>query len=254
MMHRARPIVVLLSVAVLASTALAQSSSQYRDVTATTLPLDRAGVWTFNFDYTPVRIATVDTPLDGKKRVWYMIYRVSNPTDTPQTFYPEFDLVTKDPNGPAVKYLDEPRPTVLDQIRKIEDPTDSLDIKSSISISREKIPVTKMDSYPRYVYGVAIWPDVSEKTPDLNRFSVYVTGLSNGLARAKNEATNQEMISRKALQIDFVRPTDNVRSTGVDIKENDNGGLGAVTWVYRPSSIRIADPLPAPTDQNIDGR
>ncbi|MCZ2342923.1 MAG: hypothetical protein LC104_14210 [Bacteroidales bacterium] len=214
--------------------------SQYREVPATELPLDRPGVWTLNFDYTPVRIVTVDTPLKGKQRIWYMIYRVYNTTDTPQTFYPEFELVTKDPTGVPMRYLDEPRPTILDQIRQIEDPTGALNLQSSISISKNKIPVTKPDSYPRAVYGVAIWPDVNEKSPNLNRFSVYVSGLSNGLARARTDV-NQERISRKALQIDFVRPTDNARAGVDDIRESDNGGLGAVKWIYRPTSLRTID-------------
>lgn len=222
--------------------------SQYREVPATELPLDRPGVWTLNFDYTPVRIATVDTPLKGKQRIWYMIYRVYNTTDTPQTFYPEFELVTKDPSGTPMKFLDEPRPTILDQIRKIEDPTGALNLQSSISISKNKIPVTKVDSYPRAVYGVAIWPDVNEKAPELNRFSVYVSGLSNGLARARTDV-NQELISRKALQIDFVRPTDNARAGVDDIRESDNGGLGAVKWIYRPTSLRKIETPAAP-----DGR
>lgn len=239
----------ILAWVVAAPAVMAQSApTQYREVPATELPLDRPGVWTLNFDYTPVRIATLDTPIKGKQRIWYMIYRVYNTTDTPQTFYPEFELVTKDPTGTPMKYLDEPRPTLLDQIRKIEDPTGALDLQSSISISKNKIPVTKPDSYPRAVYGVAIWPDVAEKSPDLNRFSVYVSGLSNGLARARTDV-DKELISRKALQIDFVRPTDSARAGLNDIRESDNGGLGAVKWIYRPTSIRKLEAAPA-----ADGR
>ena len=60
-------------------------------------------------------------------------------------------------------------PMVFRQIRKIEDPsvsdakpTGELNIQSSVSISEKKIPVTKAESVPRAVYGVAIWLDVSE--------------------------------------------------------------------------------------------
>ena len=237
-------ILVPATAATIASPATAQSASQYRMVEPADLPLDRPGVWTLHFDYTPVRILTLDTPNQGKKTIWYMVYRVYNTTDTPQTFYPEFELVTKDPSGEARTYLDEPRPTILEQIRKVEDPTGALNLQSSISISKTKIPVTKPDSYPRAVYGVAIWPDVAEKSPDVNRFSVYVSGLSNGLARAETDA-QQELISRKALQIDFVRPTDNTRASITDIRENDNAGLGPVKWIYRPTSLRkMGAPMP----------
>lgn len=215
-------------------------ASQYTTVDPVNLPLDRPGVWTLNFAYTPIRILPVTMPNGKKQIVWYMVYQVYNRTDTPHQFIPEFELVTKD--EPA-KYLDEPQPWIVKKIREIEDPTGALNIQTSISISKNKIPVTKPDSVPRAIHGVAVWLDVVENSPRTNAFSVYVTGLSNGLARA--ETDGGEIISRKTLQLDFSRPTDNARNQITDIRPNDNNGLGAEKWIYRPASIR-KQPVPMP--------
>ena len=213
---------------------------QFRTVDPIDLPQDQPGAWTLNFAYTPVRILPVDTADKGRRIVWYMVYMVWNKSDTPQTFFPEMELVTKD--VPA-NYLDEPQPLVVKKIREIEDPTGALNLHTCISISKDRIPVTKPDSIPRAVYGVAVWPDVSEKSSKTNNFSVYVTGLSNGLARALTES-GDEIISRKTLQLDFTRPTDDRKHKLGDIVVNDNNGLGAEKWIYRATSRRKKDAAP----------
>jgi hypothetical protein len=207
---------------------------RYNRVDPVTLPLDRPGVWTLNFAYRPIRILPVDVPGRGRMLAWYMVYQVYNRTDTPQRFQPWIELVTKD--VPAV-FADESQPTVIEQIRKVEDPDNLWNLQTSVGIMREKIPVTKPDSVPRSVYGCAVWLNVAEKAPKTNAFSVYVTGLSNGLARAETEG-GAEIVSRKTLQIDFVRPTDDNRHEIGDIRPFDNNGLGAERWIYRTSGIR----------------
>jgi len=207
----------------------ASAQSQLRPVEPIRLPLDRSGVWTLHFAYTPPRAMTVETP-KGKKTVWYMVYQVWNKSDTSVSFLPEFDLVTKD--GQLRAYTDELYPSVVAAIRKVEDPTGELKLKTSIGIAESPIPVTKADSVPRAVYGVAVWVDAPAKSPDTNNFSVYVTGLSNGNARQEHEGA-PESVSRKTLQIDFTRPTDSARAGADDIRPNDNNGLGSEKWIYR---------------------
>ena len=112
--------------------------------------------------------------------VWYLVYQVHNTSDAPHTFVPSFELVTKD--GELRNLLDDPAPAVLEQIKKIEDPEGALNIKSSIAIAREKIPVTRANSVPNAVYGVAVWTDAVARVGASNNFSVYVGGLSNGVA------------------------------------------------------------------------
>lgn len=211
-------------------------SDPFKKVEPVRMPLDKAGVWTLHFEYLPPRIVSVDTPA-GKKTAWYMVYRVWNTSDTPVEFTPTFELVTRD--GELRSFLDDLQPMVFKQVRKIEDPSvgdknpnGELNIKDSVSISEKKIPVTKAESVPRAVYGVAIWLDVAEKAPTTNNFSVFVGGLSNGVAVSESDG-GRETVTQKTLQLDFFRPTDNVRPGQNDIRPNDNGGLGEWTWVYR---------------------
>jgi len=232
-----RNLFAVVTLVALASPAFAQKDTgPFITVPPLSLALDRAGVWTLNFAYMPLRIVEVDTP-DGKRWAWYMLYRVWNTGDTPQTFVPDFELVTKD--GELRKFLDGAHPSVFKQLRKIEDPSVSaekpngeLNIQTSVGISKTKIPLTKEDSAPRAVYGMAIWMDVPVTAPNANNFSVYAGGLSNGLTVTESD-DKTETISKKTLRIDFFRPTDNVKPKADDIKLNDNNGLGAEQWIYR---------------------
>lgn len=215
--------------------ALAQGPGDaFRTVEPVGLPLDKAGIYTLHFSYAPPRIVTIDTPDKGRRQVWYMAYRVFNRTDSPQEFIPEFELVTKDL---LTAHKDEPQPFVVNEIKKIEDPTGARNLQTSISISRKKIPVTNPDSFPRYVYGIAVWTDVPEKAARTNRFSVYVTGLSNGVVTI-DRPDGKTLVKRKTLRLDFFKPTDDINPGPGDIKLEDNGGLGGEKWDYRTSTIQ----------------
>jgi len=211
-----------------------QPGDPHRSVDPISLPLDKRGVWTLHFRYAPPRIITVDLPEKGRKQVWYMFYQVYNRTDLPQTIYPEFELVTKDLN---TRHLDNMEPLAVEAIKKIEDPTGSLNIQTSVSISKEKIPVTKTDSFPRYVSGIAVWTDVPERASRTNRFSVYVFGLSDGVVKVET-ADGGTIVKQKALRLDFFKPTDNVNPGAGDIQIETNRGLGGEKWEYIASSKR----------------
>ena len=228
--------------------------SPFRSVDPIDLSLDslnRDGVWTLHFAYMTPRITTVDVPGKGKRTVWYMPYYVYNKTGQPRTIYPEFELVTKDPDGVLMSSLDEPQPSVVDQIKKIEDPLGKLDYLTTISISKLKIPVAKPDTYPQSqaVHGIAVWLDVPEKA-NPNNFSVYVTGLSDGLAKKevedKEKGETKVMVSKKTLRIDFRRPVATSANRADDIQVNDNNGLGAEQWTYRESTMTKKKAADAP--------
>jgi hypothetical protein len=212
----------------------------YRTVEPVALPLDRQGVYTLNFRYAPPRIIKLDLPDKGRQYVWYMFYQVYNKTDLPQEFIPEFELVTKDLNDPKARFYDEPRPSAVAAIRKIEDPTGALDLQTTVSISKKKIPLTNPDSFPRYVSGIAVWTDVPEKAARTNRFSVYVTGLSNGVVTVE-QPDGSKVIRRKVLRLDFFKPTDDIDPGAGDIKIEDNGGLGGEKWDYRSTTNKPAE-------------
>jgi hypothetical protein len=214
--------------------AFAQNTNE-RKVDPLALPLDKSDVWTLHFRYKPPRIVTLDG-LDrngrpAKKNVWYFWFQVYNMSTEPQTFLPEFELVAKDLN---TSHLDEPQPIILEQLSRIEDPEKILKIQSTISISKRPIPPSPQDSIPRKVTGIAIWTDMNEKVPKTNKFSIYVTGLSNGLA-IEEAANGEKFIRRKTLQINFLRPTDDNRPQYSDIIADDQNGP-AERWIYRTSS------------------
>ena len=158
----------------------------------------------------------------------YLWYQVINRSKEPRTFFPDFELVTKDNKNPAT-YHDEVLPLVEDAIRKLEDPTGYQDIKNSVTIAAKPIPVSEPagEAFPRAVTGVAIWDGTPALDPDQpwkdnrqagtkdisdsNRFSIFVSGLSNGwvlvdpVVKGKNEGP---LIADKTLQLNFKRVGD----------------------------------------------
>lgn len=219
-----------------------------RKVDPVALPLDKDVVWTLNFRYKPPRILTVDgfdkNGKPTKQTVWYMWYQVYNRSGEPVYFTPEFELVTKDLN---TTHLDEPQPYIFEQVKKFEDktiskdkPNGELNLLSTIEISRRPIPPSKPDAFPTMVSGLAIWTDMADKAPKTNKFSVYVTGLSNGIATEQTKPATPSgqvttLIKRKTLRIDFIRPTDDNRPEITDIRV-DNANGPAETWIYRTST------------------
>jgi hypothetical protein len=212
------------------------SKSSYRTVEPNPVPYDKLDTWTMGFAYYPVRIAELDVPGKGKQIVWYMIFDVWNKSGSPQLIVPEFTIVSKDLTNPG-SFTDEPSPSLLKQIVAIEDPKNLYNIKSSTAIMKDKIPVTKADSFPNFVRGVAIWTNAPSQAANMNKFSVYVSGISNGLV--ENETTEGSIVvRRKTLQIDFIKPTDNRNIKIDDIKVDDNNGLGSEKWYYRASTYK----------------
>jgi hypothetical protein len=193
-------------------------------------------VWALEFKFKDPRILTVDVPGRGRKVCWYMWYQVINRTKEARTFIPEFELVNLDKNKGRT---DQVLPKVQEAIRQVEDPTDYLKIKNSVTISAEPIPVSKEDAVPRAVTGVAIWDDVD---PSMTRFSVFVSGLSNGWAVTDPIPPDTEpVVRRKTLQLNFKRLGD----------QGEIEFIPPAQWIYRGSSIKLPN-LPGikPKDMN----
>lgn len=227
-----------LAVSAVSGPAVLAQGRDERKIDPLALPLDKPEVWTLHFRYKPPRIVVVDA-LDNsgkpaKKAIWYMWYQVYNMSGEPQTFLPEFELVTKDLN---TSHLDDMQPFIVEQLNKIENPTNEpkLLVHTSIGISKRPIPPTLPDAIPRMVSGAAVWTDMTEKAPKTNKFSIYITGLSNGLAVEEPVLGGEKLIKRKALQINFVRPTDDNRPQVTDIVPDDSNGP-AERWIYRTVS------------------
>ncbi len=189
---------------------------------------DKPDNWTLHFRFKDPRVIVVDVPgRDQKKVVWYMLYQVINHTGEPRVFVPDIELKTHDYE---TVHPDEVMPAVQEAIIKIEDPTGKMNIKNSVTISKEPIPMSKKDAYPRAVNGVAIWTDVYDRAPKTNRFSVFIAGLSDGWRKDPKS----DIIRRKTLQINFNRLGDEIQNDANAIRWVDNP-----QWIYRATEIDL---------------
>jgi hypothetical protein len=220
---------------------------------------DKEDVWTLHFRFQDPRIIVERIPGRGTKIVWYMRYQVFNldPRQEPVRFVPDIELVTLDRH---TRHPDEILPSVEQAIKKREDTTGRFNIKNSVTISAEEIPVSKKDAYPRAVTGIAIWtgvddpiPGVKEAVPKTNKFSIFIAGLSNGYTEERPaDQPGVRIIKRKTLQLDFER-----LGSG---EQTDPSGIrwtGSATWMYRASTEPLkaaAAPAtaPAPPDKKND--
>ncbi len=186
-------------------------------------------VWCLEFRFKDPRLITVDVPGRGRKVCWYLWYQVINRTAEPRSFVPDFELVTLDKQ---TVHRDQVLPKVQDAIRQLEDPTNLLDIKNSVTIAREPIPVTKPNTTPKAVTGVAIWDDVN---PDTTRFNIFVSGLSNGWALTDPIVEGDApVVRRKTLQLSFKRLGDRYYQDSREIQF-----LPPAQWIYRGSKIDV---------------
>jgi hypothetical protein len=213
---------------------LAQTTSfNEREVRKETNVQDKEGIWVLDFRFKDPRLITVDIPGRGRKVVWYLWYQVVNNTNDSRTFIPEFELVTHDKPG---VYHDQVLPRVQDAIRRVEDPTQLLDIKNSVTIASEPIVPSKKDAYPRAVTGVAMWDDVN---PDSNRYSIFVSGLSNGWSIDDNK-----VVRRKTLQLNFRRVGDRFLMDSREIRF-----VPPAEWMYRATSMSQPDGEEKPKEE-----
>lgn len=201
-------------------------------------------IWTLDFRFKDPRLIKVNIQGRGTRICWYMWYQVINRTKEPRVFYPEFELVTHD--HPAV-YHDELLLTVEEEIKKLEDPTGYQEIKNSVKMFEHAIPVSKPagEAFPRAVTGVAIWDgtpaDPKARDPklkdlsDATRFSIFVSGLSNGSVVVDPPAKGEPpLVRRKTLQLNFKRTGDRFQLDSRDISFVAPAG-----WIYRASRLRL---------------
>jgi hypothetical protein len=185
-------------------------------------------VWVLDFKFVAPRLITVDIPGRGRKLCWYMRYQVINNTKEPRTFYPDFELVTLDKPG---VFHDQVLLSVQEAIRRVEDPTGFMDIKNSVTIASKPIPTSKPEAAPKVVNGVAIWDDVN---PDANRFSIFVSGLSNGVSLAEIPPDNKQIVRKKTLQLNFKRLGDRYYQHSGEIRF-----VPPAEWIYRATNIVV---------------
>jgi hypothetical protein len=191
-------------------------------------------VWVLDFKFKDPRLIKVDVPGRGQRLCLYLWYQVINKTAEPHTLIPDFELVTHDRN---TVHHDQVLPKVQDAIRQVEDPGDYLKIKNSVTIAAEPIPPSRPNAVPRAVTGVAIWDDVD---PDSNRYSIFVSGLSNGWAVTDPVPPDTKpVVRRKTLQLNFKRVGDRYFQRSEEIRF-----VPPAQWIYRGAQLSVPG-LPA---------
>jgi len=225
----------------------------------------RHDVWTLEFKFKPMRMIRVDVPQRGgymeKKLIWYMVYSVTNravkeavvdpegpeplpkygwlhPVESadgtfkvrcanrPIRFIPEFLLESHEFG--TVK-PDRIIPVAMGPIRMREDPDRRF--YNSAEISQGAIGVG------RTAWGVATWDDVN---PQIDRFSVYVMGLTNAYKWQDNpggyvkgaQPESYRRFLQKTLKLNFWRPGDEYYEHEREIRYGIPGEVD-YEWVYR---------------------
>jgi len=203
----------------------------------------QSDLWVMDLYYKPMRMITVELtdPVTGEKKpeyVWYMVYRVYNrkmtraendmppqnvldpEINTPPLFVPEFTLQTTDTQTPQI-FADVVIPEALPIIQKREKGKylSSVDIVGPIPAAGEL-----GDADREGLWGVVMWRGID---PEADRYTVYLTGLSNGIK--KIDGTDGEPITlNKTVELKFWRPGDKFDQAEPEIRPD-----GAARWIYR---------------------
>jgi len=214
----------------------------------------RHDVWALHFEFKPMRMLSVDIPQPNgymrRQLVWYMVYSVTNsgkvlhPVQTadkkfeirqeerPIRFIPEFLLEARESVSRAGEiakvYRDRVIPLAAAAISRREDP--AVKFHNSVEMCRSIRP-------GETVWGVATWENVN---PRVDRFSVYVQGLTNayrwqdrtGPRKPGEKIIDGHRISRKTLRLNFWRPGDEYEENEREIRYGIPGELD-YEWVYR---------------------
>lgn len=208
----------------------------------------RRDVYHLEFKFKPLRRILVDIPQESgkmqRKPIWYLLYSVTNagkilhPVTEPDGsfkveeiqgpihFAPEFLLYSPEFQK---TYPDRVIPAALGPIRSREDA--SREFLSTVEMVRDIAP-------GETVWGVAMWEDLD---PRIDRFSIFVTGLTNAYQWADKPGAFQpgspigtgRVRTRKTLQLNFWWPGDERTRGEEQIRYGRPGEEVDYSWVYR---------------------
>lgn len=199
-------------------------------------------LWVLEVYTKPMRLIPVELtdPKTGEKKldfVWYITYRAvprkmkdrTQPNDpanqfdqpvSPPLFIPEFTLIVTDNDRNSV-FQDQVIPEALIAINKRE----KTNYKSSVSIVGP-LPEAKDAGagYDNALQGVAMWTGIN---PDADRYTVYMTGFSNGFRTVKGP-DGEPVVQTKTIMEKYVRRGDRFDQREVEIELEDEP-----VWIYR---------------------
>lgn len=208
-----------------------------------TLPEGLKKFWVLDFAFKPVRIQEIETPR-GRKKYFYLYYRVINKTGKPRMFVPQFTLVTDD--GQARDEAVMPRVVAEIQPREAPKPIRAIQAREDIAVPLLGAtdifgilpPTGQKVGVDDAVFGVALW-EMDPAVARADAFKVYVKGLSNGsYPEKKPDGTTVQRY--KTLRIDFTCPGDHIDKKESEIRLLDPPYL----WEY-PEPIK-ATTSPSP--------
>lgn len=195
-------------------------------------------LWVLDFQFRQPRFILTNVPGEGRKLVWYMVYRVTNKTGAPREFVPSFTLVTNPGSpiaGQVVEAKANPSGLVSRTIKDVLLQKAELQVQeregrertfyNSVTISKPLEPTPK-EGAPIERWGVVFWKDVP--MGETKKFNIYVTGLSNGYRRIEDPMDKKkETLLRKTLEIRFDKPGDDPNPEQREIR------LDGFDWIYR---------------------
>ena len=180
----------------------------------------RVDVWTLDFKPGPLRLY-VD-PIDGR-HYHYFTYQVINRTAEDRMFAPRAELFTD--KGEILRSGDGVPSEVSRRLMGLLAQPLIGDLRQGKENARD---------------GIVIW-----KATDLdsNEMTIFVTGLSNAFERVKHPLTQDDVVLRKTLRLDYVTPgnmADSVSAAAQPTRpeETDRGNqfhakIGNGIWIWR---------------------
>jgi hypothetical protein len=192
-----------------------------------TAPVTQVDVWTLDFKPGPLSLY-VD-PINGK-HYHYFTYRVTNRTSQDRMFAPRAELFTD--KGEILRSGDG---VPADVSRRL------LGLLSQPLMENENQIIGDLRQGKENARdGIVIW-----KATDLdsNEMTIFVTGLSNEFERVKHPITQDDIVLRKTLRLDYVTPgnlTDSARMVAQPTRpeETDRGNqfhakISNGIWIWR---------------------
>lgn len=212
----------------------------------------RRDIWHLEFKFKPVRFIWIDVPQPSgrmqRKLIWYLVYSVTNPgkalhpvqdtngtykvetIDKPIRFIPEFLL-----HAPEFDkaYPDRVIPLATPGIGRREDAARESrgEFLNSVTMAKDEIQVGQT------VWGIATWESID---PRIDRFSIYVTGLTNAYRWSDEPGAytpgatigTGRRLSREILKLNFWRPGDEFDQNEKEIRYGIPGEVD-YEWLYR---------------------
>ena len=197
---------------------------------ATAEPVATSGqvdVWTLDFKPGPLRLY-VD-PIDGR-HYHYFTYQVVNRTADDRMFAPRAELFTD--KGEILRSGDGVPSEVSRRLMGL--------LAQPLMENENQIIGDLRQGKENARDGIVIW-----KATDLdsNEMTIFVTGLSNAFERVKHPLTQEDVVLRKTLRLDYVTPGNMADSVTVPAQptrpeETDRGNqfhakISNGIWIWR---------------------